>query len=164
MSLMDASGSKCQLSLLWFWHSVSKNSKSSAGQFFRWFVHVTFIIDFVYLFFSSTSWSGWHSHIYPKWLYSACHSSFENMRKMNGRGEARYDTKLFFCLIVWFIYLILLSFHSCETLYMMEWLRIQWLAECQLKFDVKVRPVIWMKYIFNYVVREWWRWRALGLC
>lgn len=110
MYLMDASGRKCQLSLLWFWHSVSKNSKSSSGQFFRWFVHVTFIIDFVYLFFSSTSWSGWHSHIHPKWLYSACHSSFENIRKMNGRGEARYDMKLFFCLIVWLIYRFVVLF------------------------------------------------------
>ena len=110
MYLMDASGSKCQLSLLCFWHSVSKNSKSSSGQFFRWFVHVTFIIYFGYLFFSSTSWSWWHSHIRPKWLYSACHSSFENIRKMNGRGEARYDKKLFFCLIVWLIYRFVVLF------------------------------------------------------
>ena len=46
MNMMDAPGGKFQLSCLCFWHSVTKNSKSSLGPVLKCFVYLTVFKDF----------------------------------------------------------------------------------------------------------------------
>ena len=45
MNMMDAPGGKFQLSCLCFWHSVTKNSKSSLGPVLKCFVYLTVFKD-----------------------------------------------------------------------------------------------------------------------
>ena len=49
--MMDTPGSKFQLSCLCFWHSVTKNSKSSLGPVFRCLVYLTVFFKDLYISF-----------------------------------------------------------------------------------------------------------------
>ena len=51
MNMMDAPGGKFQLSCLCFWHSVTKNSKSSLGPVFRCLVYLTVFFKDLYISF-----------------------------------------------------------------------------------------------------------------